>query len=84
MTMLVPATFLTHRPYPTLSPNETPGPDTFFTCPIDDVVDYRDITIPTDEWGRQEVPSCDDLDRNGIVDIKDFRIFADNWLWIKE
>jgi len=47
----------------------------------DDSVDCRDMTILTNEWLRQEVLLFEDLDRNGVVGIKDFCIFADNWLW---
>ena len=47
----------------------------------DGLVDFRDMTILTNQWSRQEILLPEDLDRNGIVDIKDYCIFADNWLW---
>ena len=47
----------------------------------DDLVDYRDMTILTSQWPRQEILLREDLDRNGWVGFVDFCIFADNWLW---
>ena len=47
----------------------------------DDSVDYRDMTVLTAKWPGQGVLLSEDLDRDGIVDMKDYCILADNWLW---
>jgi len=44
-----------------------------------DLVDYADLKLFTDEWLRQEVLLPEDLDRNGFVNFIDFAIFGENW-----
>ncbi|MHC4604923.1 MAG: right-handed parallel beta-helix repeat-containing protein, partial [Planctomycetota bacterium] len=47
----------------------------------DDSVDYKDLMRLTDDWLYQQVLLSEDLDRNGVVDLVDCAILADNWLW---
>jgi hypothetical protein len=47
----------------------------------DGSVDYIDMTILTSQWPRWQLCLCEDLDRNGTVDVKDYCTLADNWLW---
>jgi len=44
-------------------------------------VDGLDLKMLTDKWLYQQVLLLEDLDRNGILDTKDFAVFADNWAW---
>ena len=46
-----------------------------------DVVNYEDLDLFTDNWPYQKILLAEDLDRNGVVDFSDFAIFADNWPW---
>ena len=67
--------------YPKLSRQIPPLGD--FGCP--DGVDFFDFSFFSEQWAEENCAAsndCDgrDLDLLGSVDIKDLRIFADNWL----
>jgi len=47
----------------------------------DGSVDYFDLDLFGDKWTIQESLLSQDMDRNGIVDGKDYATFALNWLW---
>lgn len=47
----------------------------------DDVVDLADFSIFGDEWPNTTVLLKQDLDRNGLMDVRDVSIMAFNWLW---
>jgi subtilisin family serine protease len=47
----------------------------------DGIVDYNDLRLYTEQWLNQEVLLPQNLDRNGAVNLIDYAIFADNWLW---
>ncbi len=46
-----------------------------------DIVDYTDLMMLTHKWQCQEVLLSEDFDRNGVVNLIDFAIFAKEWLW---
>jgi len=67
--------------YPKLSRQIPPLGD--FGCP--DGVDFFDFSFFSEQWAEENCAAsndCDgrDLDLLGSVDIRDLRIFADNWL----
>ena len=47
----------------------------------DNLVDYKDLMLLSDDWLYQQILLSEDLDRNGVVDLVDCAILADNWLW---
>ena len=47
----------------------------------DDEVESADVLLFTHDWLRDEVLLKSDLDRNGLVDHRDFSIMFLNWLW---
>ncbi|MHC5060474.1 MAG: hypothetical protein ACYTFK_05255 [Planctomycetota bacterium] len=47
----------------------------------DGVVDLTDFSIFGSEWPNTKVLLKQDLDRNGLVDLRDLRIIALNFLW---
>ncbi|MGB2866645.1 MAG: right-handed parallel beta-helix repeat-containing protein [Sedimentisphaerales bacterium] len=44
-----------------------------------DWVDYNDMLLLADKWLSNEVTLAEDLDRNGVVDFKDYAILVNNW-----
>jgi hypothetical protein len=46
-----------------------------------DSVDYTDMMAIVNKWLYQEILLPEDLDRNGVVNIADFTIFANEWFW---
>jgi parallel beta-helix repeat protein len=44
-----------------------------------DWVDYSDMLMLTDKWLSTEVPSAEDLNRDGIINFADYVILVDNW-----
>ncbi|MHC4154416.1 MAG: right-handed parallel beta-helix repeat-containing protein [Planctomycetota bacterium] len=44
-------------------------------------VNWGDLKILTGKWLFEELLLSEDLNRDGIVNSKDFAIFADNWAW---
>jgi hypothetical protein len=47
----------------------------------DDSVDYLDLGLIGDAWLIEQVLLREDMDRNGIINGRDYAIFAMNWLW---
>jgi len=45
----------------------------------DDLVDYGDLSLFTQQWARQDVLLAADINKDGLVNFKDFRILVDNW-----
>ncbi len=46
---------------------------------MDRCVNYQDLAVLTGEWLKQQTNLLADLDANGRVDFKDFRLFGENW-----
>jgi len=46
---------------------------------IDGFVDYLDMIVLTKEWLDRDILLSGDLSRDGIVNLVDFAIFANNW-----
>ena len=44
-----------------------------------DWIDYRDMALLSDKWLSLEAPRIQDINRDGLVDLADFAILADNW-----
>ncbi len=44
-------------------------------------VDWTDLKIFTGKWPEQELLLAKDINRDGIVNSKDYAFFADNWRW---
>jgi hypothetical protein len=45
----------------------------------DDLVNYGDLALFTEQWARWEFLLAADLDRNGQINFRDFCILLDNW-----
>jgi hypothetical protein len=48
---------------------------------VDDWVDYSDMILLTDKWLSEvgDMPLAEDLNRDGVVDFKDFATLVHNW-----
>jgi hypothetical protein len=44
-------------------------------------VNWGDLKILTNEWVVEELLLAEDLNRDGIVNSKDYAVFAHNWAW---
>jgi subtilisin family serine protease len=47
----------------------------------DNSVGHADLKMLVEKWLHQEALVAEDLDRNGVVNLSDFCILADEWLW---
>jgi hypothetical protein len=45
------------------------------------IVDHNDLKLFTEQWLNQELLLPEDLDRNSLVNLIDYAVFANNWLW---
>ena len=44
-----------------------------------DWIDHRDMALFSGRWLSREAPLAEDINRDGVVDLTDFAILADNW-----
>jgi hypothetical protein len=44
-----------------------------------DIIDFNDLAVFVEKWLHQEILLPEDLDRNGIVNLVDYAIFARQW-----
>ena len=53
-----------------------------FTATVffDDSVDMKDVLVFTDQWLTESAPVAADIDRNGIVDFRDYARLVQSWL----
>jgi hypothetical protein len=46
---------------------------------LDGKVDYQDLAVLAGDWLQKQPDLVTDLDGNGMVDLKDFAVFGENW-----
>jgi parallel beta-helix repeat protein len=46
---------------------------------VNDWVDYEDMLLLTGKWLSNETPVAEDLNRDGVVDFRDYAILLNNW-----
>ena len=47
----------------------------------DDAVDAEDLRMLGDLWLKDDVLLAEDINRDGVVNLPDFALFADDWRW---
>jgi hypothetical protein len=47
----------------------------------DDAVDRKDMLMFAEMWLSEDVPLAEDISRDGVVNLPDFAVLAENWLW---
>ncbi len=46
---------------------------------VNDWIDLRDMALLSGQWLSRQAPMVQDINRDGIVDLVDYAILADNW-----